>query len=100
MNTLGIEAKIANALADRLFALVVLTSSEPSPKQYRAALDDACKSVGFVPNDDEQIRIWFDVVNIIGERRRAANKLNQAIVQSTSDLTKLKAKANSNTARK
>lgn len=80
------EIQIAQAVTDRLFADVMLTSKQPSLTQFAHAFGSVCKAQDFVPDEASYHRILFDVVRVVGERRQAADRLNKYIVQSTADL--------------
>jgi hypothetical protein len=81
-----LEIQIAEDITDRLFAGVQLTSKPPSLAACAHALGAACKARDFVPDEAAYHRILFDIVNDIGERRRAADGLNAALVRSTAEL--------------
>jgi hypothetical protein len=80
-----VEIMVARSMADSLLTSVLSTSKEPTLTAYAHAFGSACKANDFMPDDASWHRILFDVVRDIGERRRAADKLNTALVRSTAD---------------
>jgi hypothetical protein len=95
-----LEILIAEDITDNLFANVVLTSKAPSLEALAQAFGAACKKREFIPDEAAYHRISFDVVNNIGERRLAADRLNAAIVRSTADLLDMRRKARAGTLEK
>jgi hypothetical protein len=87
------EILIAEDLTDQLFANAVLTAKAPSLAAFAHAFGAACEKYEFIPDEAAGIRIWFSVVNDIGERQRMVNKLNAALVRSTADLLDMRRKA-------
>jgi hypothetical protein len=80
------EIAVAQTMTDSLFTSVLLTSKEPTLTEYAHAFGNACQAHDFIPDQAAYQRILFDVVRDIGERQRAADKLNTVLVQSTSEL--------------
>jgi len=91
------EIEIAKDVTDRLFAGVMATSKAPSLTAFAQAFGASCKKHDFVPDEAAYHRILFDVVADIGERRRAADKLNTALVRSTAELIEWRRKGNART---
>jgi hypothetical protein len=87
------EIAIARDVTDQLLADVRSTSTPPTLATFAHCFGAACKAHGFVPDEPSYNRIMRDVVRDIGERQRAADRLNTAIVQSTADLLEIQRKA-------
>jgi hypothetical protein len=87
------ETLIAEDLADQLVAGVLSTSKAPSLAAFAHAFGAACEKHQFLPDEAALDRILIGVVDNLGERQRAANELNAAIVRSTADLLDMRRKA-------
>lgn len=84
------EIAVARSMTDSLFGNVLATTSkEPTLAAYAAAFGDACKANDFIPDEASYHRILLSVLTDIGERRRAADRLNTCILKSTKELLQM-----------
>jgi hypothetical protein len=92
MTTENIEIDIARDVTSRLFAGVMAKSTAPTLMELAHALGLACGKRGFVSNEASYRRICEHVVADIAERQKAADELNQTLIESTAELVEMRRK--------